>query len=1499
MTKPQLFINTDLRNADGTISQNWISADINPDVNITVKDKIKDSKDVGKVFAAYTNQFKLPASKTNNRIFKRFASNNIIDGFDPRRKYDAIIKLNGVDFKKGYVKLNSVSVKENSPVSYSVQFFGEITSLKDTIGSTELKDLYYLSKFSYENTLENVKIGFENGFDVKILSGVQETSSIEVISGATTGGSFNVTLDGLTYTIELSPNSTVTQTKEEISSYINQNASGFSSYTTFDDFVYIDANEVGNKSDMSIGVLSSGVSATATTNIQGQPEGTNTSSPYIVESSEGDFKYTLLSHTRGFEYDDDGFHRILSLEERDSNHTVVSGDRLNFADLKPSMRIELIFDAIEAQFPTIKFNKEWMFGGVVGKKQVTEITFTSGATSAGVITISLNGTNHEINISIGSEDSVAQQVSSFVASLLGYTSAVISDGFGGGNIVFIESNEVRVEQLTTLTDTDSTGIAFTVSTTVNGFEGSSVEDASTLKDLYMWLHNRKGYMGYESTTGGIERKTITRQLIEEGNGTENGEWNHALGSTDLRPLINDSEGSAAGINEPNNFRTTITGTISVDNIVGDGDVTLEVTVRVIGYAGTEKKHLKTESLTTGDGSSLQFTVCTPFYQIGKQFAIETKIIADTNIVSYTPSLAIVKQRVENDGIFQVNTVTQNATYAIGSTVSSISNLDYVNPQRLMPKMKVMDFLSDIFKTYNLVAFEERLDDDSYLINIKSLDDYIDSGVQYDITNYVDISSSTVSRISPFREIEYNYTKPKTFLAINQSEITGDDFGNVKFNVNNFQEEGNENTNSFLFDGGTYKVQPKFEKMMFERLVDVDSKELTNIQWGWFVADNKSDNFPNPTIGKPLVHYINRRELSATESIEWSEGTNFTNDYYNAPSNVDDSEENTTHFNSEFDEWNRNINVNSIFDNFHSRYIKGIYSKFSRRLEVKSYLPPAIFSKLKLSDTIVINNVSYIIDSMDVNINKALTKLNLLRAVGEFTPVYEGDTDDGSERLLSFRIVTTSSNEDVELPYVSNGTYDGLIDWGDGQSSPNAYSERTHTYATVGEYIINIDGQARELNFNGINKTAYTELISFGPDSSLNRLSLIDFENDLDMSSISDKPNFRTFSSIESLLEDNNGTVNQIENWDTSNVINMKRAFYSNSGFNQSIGSWDVSNVTNMQQMFRSAALFNQPLSNWDVGKVANMSEMFAFSTFFNQEIGSWDVSNVTDMYRMFRQTPFNKLIVNWNVSKVNNMMEMFSYNTSFNKNISKWNVSNVTNMQGMFRNSSSFNQSLSTWDVSSVGSFSNTFNGATSFNKNIDGWDVSGASSLSSMFKNANSFNQPLNSWNLINATSIISIFSGASDFNQELSSWTFPNVSSFISIFENATSFNKNIGGWNTSNIERAHRMFKGATSFNQDISGWDTSSIDDMSEMFMGATSFNQDISGWDFSVIQDMEDFMTGITYNTSYYNNLLAALDASGRSNVTLGMGSSNYNSSAATNRANLVSRGWIITDGGQI
>ncbi|AJK51390.1 hypothetical protein MCCG_0421 [Mycoplasma capricolum subsp. capripneumoniae 87001] len=51
----------------------------------------------------------------------------------------------------------------------------------------------------------------------------------------------------------------------------------------------------------------------------------------------------------------------------------------------------------------------------------------------------------------------------------------------------------------------------------------------------------------------------------------------------------------------------------------------------------------------------------------------------------------------------------------------------------------------------------------------------------------------------------------------------------------------------------------------------------------------------------------------------------------------------------------------------------------------------------------------------------------------------------------------------------------------------------------------------------------------------------------------------------------------------------------------------------MCAMFHGAESFNQPLNNWDVSNIKNMRYMFKGATSFDQPIGSWNASNVTNM----------------------------------------------------------------------------------------------------------------------------------------------------------------------------------------------------------------------------------------------------------------------------------------------
>ncbi|QHX36019.1 hypothetical protein STIUS_v1c04650 [Spiroplasma sp. TIUS-1] len=106
------------------------------------------------------------------------------------------------------------------------------------------------------------------------------------------------------------------------------------------------------------------------------------------------------------------------------------------------------------------------------------------------------------------------------------------------------------------------------------------------------------------------------------------------------------------------------------------------------------------------------------------------------------------------------------------------------------------------------------------------------------------------------------------------------------------------------------------------------------------------------------------------------------------------------------------------------------------------------------------------------------------------------------------------------------------------------------------------------------------------------------------------------SQIQSLKLAFKGNQNQkiinIEQWNTSNIIDMSSMFESAMEFNQDISKWNTENVKNMSSMFKWSINFNNNISLWDTSKVQNMSSMFEGAMEFNQNISMWDVTKVTN-----------------------------------------------------------------------------------------------------------------------------------------------------------------------------------------------------------------------------------------------------------------------------------------------
>ena len=119
--------------------------------------------------------------------------------------------------------------------------------------------------------------------------------------------------------------------------------------------------------------------------------------------------------------------------------------------------------------------------------------------------------------------------------------------------------------------------------------------------------------------------------------------------------------------------------------------------------------------------------------------------------------------------------------------------------------------------------------------------------------------------------------------------------------------------------------------------------------------------------------------------------------------------------------------------------------------------------------------------------------------------------------------------------------------------------------------------------------------------------------------------------------------------------------------------WDTSQVTDMKYLFYKAPFFTADLSRWDVSQVTNMSGVFADATDFNGDVSTWDVSRVTRMDFMFwRATSFTGDVSTWDVSRVKNMRWMFRDATLFSADLSRWDVGSHVLMDQMFTDSGIF-----------------------------------------------------------------------------------------------------------------------------------------------------------------------------------------------------------------------------------
>jgi len=258
------------------------------------------------------------------------------------------------------------------------------------------------------------------------------------------------------------------------------------------------------------------------------------------------------------------------------------------------------------------------------------------------------------------------------------------------------------------------------------------------------------------------------------------------------------------------------------------------------------------------------------------------------------------------------------------------------------------------------------------------------------------------------------------------------------------------------------------------------------------------------------------------------------------------------------------------------------------------------------------------------------------------------------------------NETVHLPLQTAGTYNFVVDWGDGTTSTiTSYDqvEATHTYAEVGDYLVSCEGlltvwesqlsatAGRLLSINNIGETGLITLNNFASGHALTLLESVVSVNS-DTSAVN---NFtfmmgyyaaNTIVNIKGLDITGASYANYIASYSsTITDVTISGVTIGNSGSLRAMTpmSSNIQNITldnftigtdvEISGM-KSPALTNFSGDVFTANAVASVNRGFIGSTLLDLDISDWNVSALTDctylMYgTSFSTVNYDKMLIAW------------------------------------------------------------------------------------------------------------------------------------------------------------------------------------------------------------------------------------------------------------------------------
>jgi hypothetical protein len=119
--------------------------DLFSDETIEVNSTIQNIQDISKTFTDFSQSFTIPTSSRNNAIWEYFYENAVNSSINYQERLDGYIEIDMSFFRRGKIQMEKSQLKNGQPDSYTITFYGDVTTLKDLVGEDLLSDLDYSS----------------------------------------------------------------------------------------------------------------------------------------------------------------------------------------------------------------------------------------------------------------------------------------------------------------------------------------------------------------------------------------------------------------------------------------------------------------------------------------------------------------------------------------------------------------------------------------------------------------------------------------------------------------------------------------------------------------------------------------------------------------------------------------------------------------------------------------------------------------------------------------------------------------------------------------------------------------------------------------------------------------------------------------------------------------------------------------------------------------------------------------------------------------------------------------------------------------------------------------------------------------------------------------------------------------------------------------------------------------------------------------------------------